>query len=323
MIFNLLLMACIVTICIMHDRIRELTCMIDTIWMPSPFRWTGRQGHKPRYVIIHGTAGGSSAEGVASWFQNAQAQVSAHYIVGRDGIIIQCVREEDAAWSNGYLSTGHEGFWQSDVNPNFLTISIEIVKPSNDNSDLLTAPQQASCFALIKDICERNDIPKRKADANGGITGHYSLDPVNRSRCPGTFDWPSLWTYLNEDEGGSPMNVPKGWHDDGVTLRASNGVPITLGFREWILHREWHHDNVPQAPAIGLNPVEISNPGLGGGTVQAFRHTILAWTQTRGVYELWVGQEWLALRRTVEMNTSNEVANLKAKLAEIHKISSL
>jgi hypothetical protein len=188
--------------------------MIEATWIPSPFCWPGREGQRARYVIIHGTAGGSSAENIALWFQNPEAQACAHYVVGRDGAICQCVREADSAWSNGIISgpagTGgdgihHDSWWDSGINPNLLTISIELVKPHDDNSDTITAPQQASCFALVKDICARNGIPMRPADAAGGITGHFSMDPVNRSRCPGPFDWNALWSYLGQEGGDGDM----------------------------------------------------------------------------------------------------------------------
>jgi hypothetical protein len=38
----------------------------------------------------------------------------------------------------------------------------------------------------------------RWADASGGITGHYSLDPVNRGRCPGPYPFDELFAFLNQ-----------------------------------------------------------------------------------------------------------------------------
>lgn len=165
-------------------------------WIPSPFFTEGRNGYAPQYVILHGTAGGSSAQNIAAWFQNPQAQVSAHYVIGQDGAVVQTVDENNWAWANGVLSAGHADWWNESVNPNWLTISIEHVKPSSTNSDALTTAQQSASFALIKRICQRWNIPMRLADAEGGITGHFSIDPVNRSQCPGNYPWAALWAYL-------------------------------------------------------------------------------------------------------------------------------
>jgi N-acetyl-anhydromuramyl-L-alanine amidase AmpD len=176
-------------------------------WIPSPHHWNGREGKAPRWLILHGTAGGSSAEAIANWFAHPASQVSAHYIVGRDGHIVQCVSESNAAWSNGVISGSpgtagdgihHDNWWDGGVNPNLLTISIEHVKPRTDNGDSLTDIQKKASFTLIKHICERRGIPPRYATRSGGITGHFSMDPVNRSRCPGLYPWNELWAFLQQ-----------------------------------------------------------------------------------------------------------------------------
>jgi N-acetyl-anhydromuramyl-L-alanine amidase AmpD len=180
-------------------------------WIPNNNFFLDRDGEKPRYVIIHGTAGDTSAVGIANYFestQNTANPVTSTYIIGTAGEIAQAVLEKDGAWANGALTPGHAPFWDAacgginpstglpNINPNNITISIECCKASSDNSDALTAPQQASLLKLVNDICVRNNIPKKVADANGGITGHFSLDPVNRSNCPGTMNWNALWSYL-------------------------------------------------------------------------------------------------------------------------------
>ena len=171
----------------------------------------GRGGLSPRYVILHGTAGGTSAQAIAQYFASTQGgsnPVSSHYIIGTDGTIVQAVSEADGAWANGYLSTGHDPWWDPQINPNNITISIEHCKPSPDNSDTLTQPQQDASFKLIYDICKRWNIPMRLADANGGVTGHFSIDPVNRSHCPGAYPWDQLWAFLKgEGDMGNMLDL--------------------------------------------------------------------------------------------------------------------
>jgi len=76
------------------------------------------------HIVIHGTAGGSSAESVAHWFQSSEGgpnPVASHYIVDQLGVVVQCVQEKDGAWCNGSSP------W------NNLAISIEHVKIATDN----------------------------------------------------------------------------------------------------------------------------------------------------------------------------------------------
>lgn len=185
----------------------------DATWIPSPnYGQLGDASHK-KYVILHATAGMNSAANVAYWFANPQSAVSAHYIVGLQGEIVQCVRESEAAWAEGYVSgtplqggiglpvwgdgVHRDPWWAQTLNPNLICISIEHVKPSLDNSDAITAAQQAASFRLIRDVCARWHIPMRPADAQGGITGHYSIDALNRARCPGPYPWQALFAYLS------------------------------------------------------------------------------------------------------------------------------
>ncbi len=172
----------------------------DATWIPNNnfFADTGKKS----FVILHGTAGGSSAENIAHYYQTTEGgnePVSSHYVIGQDGHVVQTVAEKDGAYGNGVVNNPN---WTG--NPNNYTISIEHVKPSRDNSDALTPEQQAASFALIKDICERNGIGMHDADDNTGITGHFSIDPVDRKDCPGNYPWDALWAYLS----GSPQPAP-------------------------------------------------------------------------------------------------------------------
>lgn len=190
--------------------------MVDeagAVWIPSPNYFENRNGYTPKWIIVHGTAGFNSARDVGTYFQTAD--VSANYVIGQDGTIVQCVAEKDGAWGNGVISTGHDPWWTSSVNPNWVTISIEHVKPHTDNSDVLTDAQKAASFRLISHICARHKIAPRRADANGGITGHYSIDPVNRSRCPGPYPWDELFSYLTNGGNGGNNGGDTG---SGITL---------------------------------------------------------------------------------------------------------
>jgi hypothetical protein len=274
------------------------------LWIPNSNAFLYRHGYQPKYIIAHATAGGTSAQAIAEYFKSTEGgnnPVSSHYIIGQDGTIVQCVLEKDGAWANGVITNGHDPWWDDSVNPNDITISIEHCKPSADNSDALTPAQQAASFKLINALCARWHIPMQAADANGGITGHFSIDPANRSHCPGIYPFDDLYQYLQQG-GDTPMTpcTPQGWHDTGTTLKAPNGVPVVKGFRDYILgDPTWDVDNWPLQPEEARNPLEVSNPSLGAGTQQIFRLCALEWTPARGVFTAWIGQEVIALRKLI------------------------
>jgi hypothetical protein len=90
------------------------------------------------------------------------------------------------------------------VNPNLYTVSIEHVKQSTDNSNVLTDIQARKSFELVQSICDTYHIPKREGDGNGGIIKHADIDPINRARCPGPYPWNQLWAFLKS--GGTTTN---------------------------------------------------------------------------------------------------------------------
>lgn len=137
-----------------------------------------------------------------------------------------------------------------------------------------------------------NDIIQIATTANKSIVGFWEHQAAVTTHASIV---KQLAAQMN---GGDSMSgVPQGWHYDTnkKVLTAPNGTQITDGFAQWILTHTWGADDLPRMGAIGLNPVEIGNPALGGGTVQPFNRTILAWTQKTGVYEMYAGKEYIAL----------------------------
>lgn len=108
------------------------------------------------------------------------------------------------------------------------------------------------------------------------------------------------------------MSIPANWKDDGKTLTAPNGIQVVQGFRDYVLSHNWDTANLPLETAQGLTPLELSNPGLGGGTRQTFRWTVLEWTSKQGVFEAWSGQELLATLNLLHTTQSKLVALQKS-----------
>jgi len=241
-------------------------------------------------LVIHKTGGDATPQAVYNTFINSgNPGKSSHYAIGQDGSIWQFVPESLGAGANGITDSTTEAFWHPYIqeygNLNECTISIEHCDPSPRNDTPLTAAQKQASFALVAHLCQKYDI------AADHIKPHKS---ICATACPGTYPMDELISYVQN--GGSTMGVPTGWKDDGKTLTAPNGVPVVQGFREYVLENNWDAGNVPLQPEAGRNPLEDSNPSLGGGTWQPFRWTVLEWTADRGVFVAWCGQELAYMR---------------------------
>lgn len=215
------------------------------LWIPSPYHanFTWRyDGGKPKWIIIHGTASGRSytAQETGRDFQHSGNSV--HYIVGYDGTVVQCVDEAVPAWGNGIItgpagvaplggnngapggnsaSWPHDAYWDTagHGDPNGCTISIEHAKDGPYNQSQLSDVQMRASFALVAAIVARWGIPRQYGNAQGGITGHYSIDPVERANCPGPYPFQQLINYI----GGSGL-VPS----LSSAASATPGTPVPV-----------------------------------------------------------------------------------------------
>ncbi|HEY9897804.1 MAG TPA: N-acetylmuramoyl-L-alanine amidase [Pantanalinema sp.] len=128
-------------------------------------------------VVLHHTAGGT-LESNASFFQNASAEVSSHYIVGKDGRIVQSVADGKRAWHAG--KSEFKG--RDDVND--FSLGIEIVN-TGSGSDPFTEAQYKSIIDLVAWMCQTYDVPLDR------VTGHKDVAlPRGRKNDPApNFDW--------------------------------------------------------------------------------------------------------------------------------------
>src|SRR5690349_5187530 len=93
------------------------------LWMPHnkygyPQGTLGRNGQTLRYVVVHGTGEPGTAQEIARYFQSRSTDAGTHFVIGREGVIVQCCLIEDAAWGNGGPQPGADPFWPRDINAN-------------------------------------------------------------------------------------------------------------------------------------------------------------------------------------------------------------
>ncbi len=138
--------------------------------------WVGRKGYKPEAVVIHIMDG--TLAGTDSWFANPASQVSAHYGIGRNGEVHQYVQENDSAWHAGRIDAPVWKFIRPNINPNLYTIGIE---HEGKPEDIWTASMKQSSADLIREICERWQIPIDRYH----VIGHYEIYS-KKPNCPAT-----------------------------------------------------------------------------------------------------------------------------------------
>ena len=128
-------------------------------------------------VVIHITDGGARIDGPISWFQNPESRVSAHYIVGQDGEVVQMVRDNDIAWHANSANGDSIGIEHCARAP----------RPGSDAGIFPTPVQYEASAALVSWLCEQYAIPMDREH----ILGHSEADPhTSHAACPNSvWDW--------------------------------------------------------------------------------------------------------------------------------------
>lgn len=122
-------------------------------------------------IVIHITDGGSKINGTIGWFKNPAAKVSAHYVVGQDGEVVQMVKHNDVAW--------HASSANGD--------SIGIEHVANTKGLNPTPAQYCASAALVNWLANQFSIPVDRTH----ILGHSEADPKTTHKgCPNAvWDW--------------------------------------------------------------------------------------------------------------------------------------
>mgnify|MGYP001040426242 CR=1 FL=1 len=143
---------------------------------PSPNFGPRRNGESPSLVVLHFTEM-ATAEAALERLCSPQAEVSAHYMIGRDGTVWHLVDEKLRAWHAG------AGAWQGHDDVNSRSIGIEL---DNDGTSPFSAPLMRTLETLLTDICTRWQI------SSSGVIAHSDMAPGRKVDPGPRFDWQRL-----------------------------------------------------------------------------------------------------------------------------------
>ncbi|HUZ57338.1 MAG TPA: N-acetylmuramoyl-L-alanine amidase [Hanamia sp.] len=164
--------------------------------------WVGTTNfnlRKPEFVIIHHTAQNSCPQTLLT-FTIPRTQVSAHYVICRDGTVHHMLNDYLRAWQAGISS------WGNNKDINSCSIGIEL---DNNGFEPFTDPQIQSLLTLLDTLKLKYLIPA------ANFIGHSDIAPT-RKKDPNVF-FP--WQLLSQNGYGlwygdtSLVSVPQNFND--------------------------------------------------------------------------------------------------------------
>lgn len=149
-----------------------LRTSLPSTWQPSP----NFDERRPNLVVIHHTSDDTAEQALAT-LTDPLREVSAHYLVTREGAIVQLVDERKRAWHAGV------SHWGADFDVNSDSIGIEL---DNNGDEPFADAQIQSLLALLADLRDRYGIPA------ANFVGHADVAPARKVDPSRWFPWRTL-----------------------------------------------------------------------------------------------------------------------------------
>jgi len=169
--------------------------------------WVGTTNfglRKPNFVIIHHTAQ-NSCEQTLQTFTLPRTEVSAHYVICKDGTVHHMLNDYLRAWHAG------AGSWGNDKDINSSSIGIEL---DNNGFDSFPSAQISSLLTVLDTLKKRYNIP----EAN--FIGHADIAPTRKNDPNAKFPW----QFLSQNGYGL-------WYDDTSKISVPEDFSTTQALR--------------------------------------------------------------------------------------------
>lgn len=175
--------------------------MIET---PSPN--FDERGAQVSILVLHYT-GMQDAASAIERLTNAEAKVSAHYLIAEDGQIVKMVDENKRAWHAG------RSHWRGLKDLNSVSVGIEIVNPGHEwGYRPFPIAQIDALIPLVQSIMMRHKITR------GNVVGHSDIAPARKEDPGELFPWERLAKLRLALPSPTKNLMDPRWTDGGFLL---------------------------------------------------------------------------------------------------------
>lgn len=169
-------------------------------------------------AVLHYTGMIDGASAIAR-LADADAKVSAHYVVAEDGQVVRMVEESKRAWHAG------RSWWRGISDVNSASIGIEIVNPGHEfGYRPFPEAQVEAVIQLLGGIVERHGITR------GNVVGHSDVAPARKEDPGELFPWYRLARLRLALPRPTKNLMDPHWSDAGFLLALERfGYDVTDG----------------------------------------------------------------------------------------------
>ncbi|MDQ3682979.1 MAG: N-acetylmuramoyl-L-alanine amidase [Bacteroidota bacterium] len=222
---------------------KELRRNPSTQTMATAAAWVGTTNfnlRKPNIVVIHHTAQ-NSCDQTLKTFTTERTQVSAHYVICKDGIVHHMLNDYLRAWHGGVGKWGN----MNDINSSSIGIELD-----NNGFETFTEPQINSLLILLDSLKGKYSIPI------ANFIGHADMAPGRKVDPNVNFPWKNLadkgfglwWTDTTGISIPENFNEMQAFRIIGYEIKDS--IAVIQTFKRKYLQQEGSKDLTPEDKKI-------------------------------------------------------------------------
>ena len=183
----------------------------------TAINYTKGNGKQNKYIVIHYVGATGGAEANCKYFKSVNRQASAHYFVGHQGEIWQCVEDKDIAWHCGANSYKHA------YCRNTNSIGIELCcRKKADGTWYFEDATVAAAVELVRELMKKYNIPIGNVIRHYDVTGKTCPEPYVRDAAA----WNGFKNKLVEEKKIMVKldNTPDAYANEAVNWAIKNGI---------------------------------------------------------------------------------------------------
>lgn len=174
-------------------------------------------GKQNKYIVIHYVGSTGGAEDNCKYFLSNYRGASAHYFVGHQGEIWQCVREADIAWHCGATTYKHPYCRNSN------SIGIEMCcRKSAAGVWYFEDATVNTTIELVKELMKKYNIPAENVIRHYDVTGKTCPAPYVYNNTKHT--WNDFKMKIVEEEKPMLDNTPDAYAKEAIDWAIGNGI---------------------------------------------------------------------------------------------------
>lgn len=170
-----------------------------------------------KYIVIHYVGATGDAKANCKYFYSTYRGASAHYFVGHNGDVWQCVADGNIAWHCGARAYRHNDC----RNSNSIGIELCCRKNSNGNWYFEEATVKAA-IELTKELMKKYNIPAERVLRHYDVTGKVCPEPYVRN----VEAWRAFKSALAETANNSSFGIKI--NCSALNIRAGVGIDYRI-----------------------------------------------------------------------------------------------